>query len=75
MSKGWMSDESEREKSAGTKGSFSRAAKRHHMSTAAFARKESSDPNASTKMKRKANMAKAFAKGRAAKHAKKHGRK
>lgn len=67
MSKGWMSDEDAREKKAGTKGSFSREAHKRGYSTSEFARKEASDPKASTKMKRKANMAKMFAKGRAAK--------
>jgi hypothetical protein len=74
-SKGWMSDESKREEKAGTKGSFSRAAKKAGMSTSAYAKKEASDPHASTKMKRKANMAKMFAKGRAAKRGKKRGHK
>lgn len=41
----------------GTKGAFSAAAKRHGMSTEAFAEKELHDPNASGKMKKRANFA------------------
>lgn len=75
-SKGWMSDESKREEKSGTKGSFSREAHKRGYSTSEFARKEAHDPHASTKMKRKANMAKMYAKGRAAKrHHHKRGHK
>lgn len=41
----------------GTKGTFSAAAKRRGMSTEAFAEKELHDPNASPKMKKRANFA------------------
>lgn len=39
-------------------GSFSSAAKKAGMSTSAYARKVAADPHASSKMKKKANLAK-----------------
>lgn len=66
----WMQAESEREEKAGTKGSFSRAAKRAGKSTSEFAQEKKS---ASGKMGRKARMAMMYAKGRAARKAKSRG--
>lgn len=43
---------------ANSHGQFKAKAKAHGMSTEAFAEKESHDPNASTKTKRQANLAK-----------------
>ena len=59
----WMSKEANREKHAGTTGSFSRAAKRHGMSTQAYAHKEE---HASGKTGKRARMALIFS--RAAKN-------
>lgn len=53
----WIQAATEKMKEKGTEGSFSRAAKRHGMSTSAFASHELSDPNASPAMKKKANFA------------------
>ena len=64
MSKGWMSDESAREEKAGTKGSFSRAAKRAGESTSEYAHEKA---HASGKLGKRARMALMFAKGRKAK--------
>lgn len=57
----WMSKEASREKHAGTKGSFKAAAKRHGMSTSAYAHKEA---HASGKVGQRARMALAFAAAR-----------
>lgn len=56
-SKNWMSDESNREKQAGTQGVFSAAAARAGKSTAEFADAHAND---SGKLGRRARMAKAF---------------
>lgn len=53
----WMQAESEREKHAGTKGVFKRAAERAGMSTGAYARKEEHAPG---KLGRRARMAEAY---------------
>jgi hypothetical protein len=53
----FLAKEAEREKHAGTKGSFSRAAKRHGMSTLAYAHKKEHAPG---KEGEKARMAKVF---------------
>jgi hypothetical protein len=53
----WMADESEREKSAGTKGSFSSAAARAGKSTAEYANEKASAPG---KIGRRARMTKTF---------------
>lgn len=58
---GWMSREAAREKHAGTKGSFSRAAKAHGMSTSAYAHEKE---HSSGKVGKKARMALAFAAAR-----------
>lgn len=63
-----MQKESEREKHAGTKGVFSAAAKRHGMSTHAFAEKEK---HAGGKEGKRANMALMFEAGR--RHRASHG--
>lgn len=68
----WMSDESAREKKAGTKGKFSAKAARAGMSTPAYARKEAHAPG---ELGQEARMSKMYAKGRAAKRARKRGRK
>lgn len=49
----WMQDAF-----ANSHGQFKAKAKRHGMSTQAYANKEAHDPNASTKTKRQANLAK-----------------
>ena len=54
MAEKWMQKESEREEKAGTKGSFSRAAKRAGYSTQEYARKEE---HAKGKLGRRARMA------------------
>jgi hypothetical protein len=59
---GWMQDESEREKKAGTKGKFSAAAVRAGKTTAEYANEKASAPG---KLGARARMAKAFM---AAKH-------
>lgn len=61
MASKWMQKESEREKKAGTKGKFSRKAKRAGKSTAEFAREKASAPG---ELGKEARMAKMFAKGR-----------
>lgn len=62
MAKGkWMSHEAEREKHAGTKGSFSRAAHRAGYSTSEYAHMKEHAPG---KMGKKARMAEMFAKAR-----------
>lgn len=71
MSK-WLSEESAREKSAGTKGKFGAKAAKAGMSTSAYAAKESHAPG---KLGEEARMAKMYAKGRAAKRHKKGGHK
>jgi hypothetical protein len=72
MTGGWMSNESARERKAGTKGSFARKAARRGMSTSELATKEE---HASGKIGQQARMAKMYAKGRAAKRHKKQHRK
>lgn len=72
MAEKWMQEESEREKSAGTKGKFSAKAARAGMSTSEYAKKEARAPG---KLGKEARMAKMYAKGRAAKRHKKHHRK
>lgn len=63
--KNWMAAESRREKHAGTKGSFSRAARRHKMGTTAYAHHVLAEGSeASTKSKRKASMALRYAAAR-----------
>jgi hypothetical protein len=57
----WMQAESEREEKAGTKGSFTRAAKRAGKSTSAYAREKE---HASGKIGQKARMALRFAEAR-----------
>lgn len=67
---GWMTDESEREKSAGTKGKFSAKAAKAGVSTSKYASEKAHAPGA---LGKEARMAKMFAKGRAAKHSSKRG--
>jgi hypothetical protein len=63
--KHWMQAESQREKHAGTKGAFKRKAQRAHMSTSEFAQHVTAEgSHASTKTKRQAGMAKAYAAAR-----------
>ena len=57
MAEKWMQSESRREKHAGTKGVFKRAAARAGMSTRAYARKEE---HASGKLGRRARMAERY---------------
>ena len=57
MANRWMQKESEREKHAGTKGSFRRIAERHGRSTHAEAEADKSKPG---KIGKKARMALAF---------------
>jgi hypothetical protein len=57
----WMSKESEREKHAGTKGSFSAAAARAGKSTSEFAKEHE---HSSGTIGKRARMAEAFAKAR-----------
>ncbi len=57
MSGGWMSDEADREKKAGTKGSFSASAAKAGKSTAAYADEKANAPG---KIGQRARMAKAF---------------
>lgn len=59
MANRWMQKESKREAHAGTKGSFSRAAKAHGMSTSAYAHKKEHAPG---KVGKKARMALLFEK-------------
>lgn len=54
---GWMQDESKREKSAGTKGSFSASAARAGKSTAEFAQEKKDAPG---KQGKRARMALAY---------------
>jgi hypothetical protein len=58
---GWMQDESDREKSAGTKGKFSGAAAKAGKSTAAYAEEKKGAPG---KAGQRARMALMFAKAR-----------
>ena len=61
MAGGWMTDEAKREKHAGTKGSFSRAAAAHGMSTSAYAHKKE---HASGKVGKRARRALMYAAAR-----------
>ena len=61
MASRWLSHEAEREKHAGTKGSFSRIAQRHGRSTHAEA---VADKHKSGKIGKKARMALVFEKAR-----------
>jgi hypothetical protein len=61
MSGGWMSDEADREKSAGTKGKFSGAAAKAGKSTAEYAESHKHD---SGKTGARARMALMYAKAR-----------
>ncbi len=55
--KKWIQGAVQKMNQHGTVGSFTAAAKSHHMGTEAYAHKVVDDPNASTKMKRKAQFA------------------
>jgi len=61
MANRWMQRESKREKSAGTKGSFSSAAARAGKSTSEFAKEHE---HSSGTIGKRARMAEAFAKAR-----------
>lgn len=63
MAGGWMSDESKREKKAGTKGSFAAAAARHGKSTSEYAHEKQ---HASDKVGQRARMALMYEAGRRA---------
>lgn len=54
----WIQKAVARMKAKGTVGSFTRAAKAHGESSKAYANTVMSDPNASSKMKKKANFVK-----------------
>jgi len=58
MAKNWIADATASMERRGTKGLFSRAAKRADMSTGAYARKVLADPNASETKRKQAQFAK-----------------